>query len=132
MEGPSAEFGPVPPSEVQGKKVDEVDKSALKESIKKKGQNSYYYAHNYDGQNFDNENAKKFYGDGLIYGGEPTLVEKRDETAKPKESTTVLKKIAKYSWTDENAKIKIYIELDQFPTTITKAMIDVSFEEYSC
>lgn len=32
-----------------GLKVDSVDKSALKESIKKKGEYSYYHAHNYDG-----------------------------------------------------------------------------------
>ena len=71
--------GPVPPPEmVNGLKVADKDQSALKDSIKKKGGNSYYYAHNYDGQNFNNENAKTFYGDGLIYGGEPTLIEKRD------------------------------------------------------
>ena len=63
-----------------GAKTDDVAKSALKESIKKKGGNSYYYAHNYDGQNFDNATAKKFYGDGIIHGGEPVLVEKRDTT----------------------------------------------------
>ena len=54
-----------------GAKVENKDESELKNSIKKKGQNSYYYAHNYDGQNFNSENAKKFYGDGLIYGGAP-------------------------------------------------------------
>ena len=75
----NTEIGPVPPPETShGQKTEEVDKSALKESIKKKGQNSYYYAHNYEGQNFNDESAKKFYGDGLIYGGEPTLIEKRE------------------------------------------------------
>jgi len=28
--------------------------------------------------------------------------------------------------------VKIYIELEQFPTQITKAMVDVQFEEYKC
>ena len=43
-----------------------------------------------------------------------------------------MKKIAKYSWLDEDAKVKIYIDLEQFPTQITKAMVDVQFGEYSC
>ncbi len=50
----------------------------MKASIKKKGSNSYYYAHNYEGQNFKDSNAKQFYGDGLIYGGEPQLIAKND------------------------------------------------------
>ena len=66
------DFGPMPPPEmVNGIKVEDRDKSELKASISKKGANSYYYAHNFDGQNFNNENAKQFYGNGLIYGGEP-------------------------------------------------------------
>ena len=108
-------------------KVDDKAASELKSSIKKKGQNSYYYAHNYDNQNFDDDKAKKFYGNGLIYGGEPVLVEKRDakEEVKKQGIEQVVKKIAKYSWLDEEKKIKIYIELDQFPTVITKEMVDV-------
>mmetsp|Transcript_1779 Transcript_1779/g.2317 ORF Transcript_1779/g.2317 Transcript_1779/m.2317 type:complete len:144 (-) Transcript_1779:199-630(-) len=128
------EFGPVAPDAV-GAKTEDPSKSALKESIKKKGQNSYYYAHNYEGQNFNDQNAKTFYGDGLIYGGEPTLIEKREGEQKSTAavaSTPVLKKIAKYSWLDEDSKVKIYIDLDQFPTQITKAMVEVQFEEYSC
>ena len=38
-------------------KTDDKTKSELKASIKKLGQNSYYYAHNYDGQNFNDEKA---------------------------------------------------------------------------
>ena len=123
------EIGPVPPA--NGLKTEDPTKSALKESIKKKGQNSYYYAHNYEGQNFNDQNAKTFYGDGLIYGGEPTLIEKRDEPKVEKKPEIITKKIAKYSWLDEDAKVKVYIELDQFPTQITKAMCDVKFEEFS-
>ena len=45
-----ADFGPVPPpSAVTGLKVDNKEESELKASIKKKGANSYYYAHNYEG-----------------------------------------------------------------------------------
>ena len=54
----TSNFGPeMPPDFVNGEKVDDKEKSELKASIKKKGANSYYYAHNYDGQNFNNENA---------------------------------------------------------------------------
>ena len=51
---------------VEEKKEVSNSKSELEASIQKRGDNSYYYAHNYEGQEFNNENAKKFYGDGLI------------------------------------------------------------------
>ena len=77
-------IGPVLPPEVAKTGfVEDPAKSALKASIAKKGQNSYYYAHNYEGQNFNNANAKKFYGDGLIYGGEPTLIGKAEDFGLP-------------------------------------------------
>ena len=69
--------------------------------------------HNYDNQNFDDEKAKQFYGDGLIYGGEPQLIEKREtkKVEEVKKEEQVVKKIAKYSWLDEEKKVKIYIDL---------------------
>ena len=33
---------------------------------------------------------------------------------------------------DEESKVKIYIHLAQFPTTITKEMIKINFEDYKC
>jgi hypothetical protein len=65
--------------------VENKEQSELKSSISKKGGNSYYYAHNYDGQNFNNEQAKKVYGDGIIHGGDPVLVEKREDAKVSKE-----------------------------------------------
>ena len=68
------------------------EQSELKSSISKKGGNSYYYAHNYEGQNFDDEQAKKVYGDGIIHGGAPILVAKRDEAKEAKAEKQKLKK----------------------------------------
>ena len=127
MESTPTEIGPMPPS--IGGKVDNPDESELRASIKKKGANSYYYAHNYEGQNFNNENAKKFYGDGLIYGGEPTLVSTGESSAR-KAPEKQISKIAKYSFLDEDSKVKIYIDLDQFKSQITKEMVDIQFKEY--
>ena len=111
-------------------KVEDKNQSELKASITKKGQNSYYYAHNYDGQNFNSENAKKFYGNGLIYGGEPQLVEKKESAVTEKEEKQRVEAIKKYSWLDEDAKVKVYIDLQQFPTAITKDMVEVAFDEW--
>ena len=114
MEGSTKaeEIGPTPPTEEQIAE-NEKEVGELKASIAKRGANSYYYAHNYSGQNFNDENAKKFYGDGLIYGGEPTLVAKNDAaSSQSKASQKVVNKIAKYSFLDEDSKVKIYISLD--------------------
>ena len=59
MESTSQEIGPVPPQD--GAFVEDKDESELKASIAKRGQNSYYYAHNYAGQNFNDANAKKLH-----------------------------------------------------------------------
>ena len=72
-------MGPdLPPEDVTGLKVDDKTKSELKASIKKRGDMSYYYAHDYGKKGFDPD-AKKFYGDGLIYGGEPTLISTKSQ-----------------------------------------------------
>jgi hypothetical protein len=46
----------------------------------------------------------------LIYGGDPVLLGQREPVKK--EEPLLPKKITKYSWIDEDAKVKIYIELD--------------------
>ena len=49
-EQPVNDFGPVPPPNmVNGLKTQNKEESELKNNISKKGANSYYYAHNYDG-----------------------------------------------------------------------------------
>ena len=44
----------------------------------------------------------------------------------------VTKKIAKFSWADEETKVKIYVDLSQFKGTVTESMITVSYDEYEC
>ena len=38
--------------------------------------------------------------------------------------------INKFSWCDEEAKVKIYIDTDQFRGEVTKDQVQVRFEEY--
>lgn len=40
------------------------------------------------------------------------MLGQREATKKVEDVTAVAKKITKYSWLDEDAKVKIYIELD--------------------
>ena len=68
----------------------------------------YYYAH--APKNFNTEGAEVFKGDGLIYGGDPVLLGQRE--VQKKQEPVHAKKITKYSWLDEDAKVKVYIELD--------------------
>ena len=46
---------------------------------------------------------------------------------KLKEVTNKKAAIKQYAWNDEEKKIKVYIDLAQFPTMITQQMIDVKF-----
>ena len=113
--------------------VESKDKSELASSISKKGGNSYYYAHNYSGQNFNDETAKKVYGDGIIHGGDPILVSKSEDTKIKREddgNQVKKRKISTFAWNDEDKKVKIYIDLAQFQTPITKEMVDIKIEEY--
>lgn len=74
------------------------------------------------------------YGDGIIHGGDPILVSKSEEDTKLKrddEDTQVKKqKISTFAWNDEEKKVKVYIELAQFQTPITKEMVDIKIGEY--
>ena len=59
------------------------------------------------------------------------MLEKKASTVNEKEAVNPkMEAIKKYSWLDEDAKVKVYIELDQFPTVITKDMIEVAFDEW--
>ena len=47
-----------------------------------------------------------FKGDGLIYGGDPVLLGQREKVVKDAAKAKPPKKIAKYSWLDEDTKVK--------------------------
>ena len=71
----------------------------------------YYYAH--APKNFSTEGAIHFKEDGKIYGGPPVLIktysaeERGPAVAKP---AFVTQKISKFSWGDEEDKVKVYLE----------------------
>lgn len=113
-------------------KSEEEKKSALHESIKQYGQHSYYYAHK--PKDFDLGKGKRFEGSGIIYGGEPVLLEKKESSKEAEVKTTTTKTITKYSWLDEKKKVKIYIDLTQElfkDKNITENMIDLKVEDTS-
>ena len=85
----------------------------------------YYYAH--ANKNFNTDGAKHFEGDGKIYGGDPVLIRSISQTERAMEEQAAqaraavpTQKITKFSWGDEEAKVKIYIDLNQFRGEITQ------------
>ena len=40
-------------------------------------------------------------------------------------------RISKFSWSDEESKVKIYIDTNQFKGEILESMVNVDFKEYS-
>ncbi len=94
----------------------------------------YYYAH--APKNFSTEGAQHFKEDGKIYGGPPVLIKTYSIEERPQSVVTApveyAKKISKFSWGDEETVVKVYIDTNQFPGTLTEDMVDVKFEEYLC
>ena len=90
--------------------------NALLESIANKGANSYYYAH--APKDFSTEGAQHFKDDGKIYRGTPVLIttKQSDSQATLPTLTSSLnkKQFDKFSWTDENMQVNVYIDFDQF------------------
>ena len=64
----------------------------------------------------------------MIYGGAPVLLKTQDSSINKQVETQKqqTKAITKYSWLDEDAKVKIYIDFAQFGTEITAEMITVN------
>jgi CS domain len=94
--------------------------NALIENIKKKGENSYYYAH--QPRNTDSiENAKVLEGEGIVTGGPPKLL-KREDSINGINSTSIIRN---YSWADHDDKVSIYIQLDE---NVEENRINCTFE----
>mmetsp|Transcript_29468 Transcript_29468/g.33755 ORF Transcript_29468/g.33755 Transcript_29468/m.33755 type:complete len:191 (-) Transcript_29468:42-614(-) len=109
----------------------EEQKSALHKSIKEYGQYSYYYAHK--PKEFDIGKGKRFEGSGIIHGESPALVHIEESSKINVEKKPQNKRITKYSWNDEKAKVKIYIDLEDILESkdITENNIDFKVEETS-
>ena len=73
----------------------------------------------------------------VTYGGTPQLLKSTtNESNAPILSAMAAKpaqkKISKFAWSDESAKVKIYIETNQFDGEILEAMVDVTFDTETC
>ena len=81
---------------------------------------SYYYAHarkNVEGT----EHSK-------VSGGDPILISSKETASKQDLTKRVIKR---YSWNDEGAKAKIYIDLAEYPS-VKETDVSVKFDEYLC
>lgn len=111
--------------------VDSNTKSALEHNIKTKGEYSYYYAH---GKKFENDpnscaKGKTFEGEGLIYGGDPVLVDKKKEVPIQIKPTNYF---TKYIFYDDESFTKIKIDLpDNIKDLVTPQSIISTFNERS-
>ncbi|CAK9096212.1 unnamed protein product [Durusdinium trenchii] len=99
----------------------EASASALRENIKTKGENAYYYAHN---RQFEvPADAKVISGPGLVTGGPPV---KLDIEANGPISEKRVEPIRSFSWTDDGAKVKIYLQLPE--GTLQDAQVSCDFQ----
>lgn len=95
---------------------DEAAENALRENIKAKGTNAYYYAHAHrsDAPAWDGQEA-------------PRLLEKKasisDESARKVP-------ITKYAWSDDGGKVKIYIDLANIGEVLEDG-VSIEFEDTS-
>ena len=96
-----------PFTNLDNSKMEESD-NALLENIKKRGENSYYYAHAPRPQE-NLEEAKVLEGDGIVTGGPPKLIMRHDSYAEV--STT--SNIRNYSWADHDGKVSVYVEFEE-------------------
>ena len=106
-------------------------KSALEHNIKTKGENSYYYAHGkkYEPDQNNQPIGKIFEGEGLIYGGEPVLLNKKESVVQVIKPSNL---ITKYIIYDDESFTKIKIELpENIKDQVTIDSINAKFTECS-
>eukprot|EP00440_Ansanella_granifera_P059136 gb/GFBE01064100.1/.p1 GENE.gb/GFBE01064100.1/~~gb/GFBE01064100.1/.p1 ORF type:complete len:192 (+),score=42.39 gb/GFBE01064100.1/:1-576(+) len=105
---PKRLMAPADQGESQGETERRQD-SALRQNIEKKGENAYYYAHN---RKFEvPADAKVVSGPGLVTGGAPVKLETAAADANSSEQKT--QAIRNFSWADDGAKVKIYLQLPE-------------------
>ncbi|CAG9327990.1 unnamed protein product [Blepharisma stoltei] len=86
--------------------------NALMESIKKKGDKSYYYAH--APRNIDiPEEAKVLEGVGIVTGGPPVLITKDAPAEAARQVTPQIVNIRNYSWAEDDDKVTLYINFEE-------------------
>ncbi|OMJ75680.1 hypothetical protein SteCoe_25118 [Stentor coeruleus] len=94
--------------------------NALVDNIKKKGENSYYYAH--APRSFDRiEEAKVLEGEGIVTGGPPKLIQRQESV---NEINSVIN-LRNYSWADGDDKVTIYVP---FQEDIDENRVTCNFE----
>jgi CS domain len=92
--------------------------NALQESIKTRGDKSYYYAH--APRNVDDPSlAKVLEGEGIVTGGDPKLLVKDVPRQEPVRRVTNIKN---YAWHDDDDKVVISVPFDD-----TQDKIKISF-----
>lgn len=95
--------------------------NALLGNIKKKGENSYYYAH--APRVADNlEEAKILEGEGIVTGGPPVLIKRHDSTT----DVTLVSNIRNYSYSDSDDKITIYVPFEE---EVDSNLVSCEFED---
>lgn len=101
--------------------------NALQESIKRRGDKSYYYAHaprNTD----DPSTAKILEGEGIVTGGDPKLL--IADVTKPDQPKQLIN-IRNYNWADEDDNIELSTPFDGIESTldvqIAKDSVQVTF-----
>lgn len=118
--------------------------SALRSSIARYGSNSYYYAHAPLPGAPHNGEVKVVTGPGVVTGGSPQLLERRQAVAAAKSSLAILsaqeaaaaagagnalseyKPIQNYMWTDEGSTVRVYVQLEKLPEAGAR---EVQFEK---
>jgi hypothetical protein len=96
--------------------------SKLFNSIDTYGSNSYYYAHSKSKEFVVPENAKVVEGPGIITGGNPVKI----ADGEPLQPSVVRRRIDKYSWCDDDSKVRIYIDDPQILPHIKDGESNVS------
>eukprot|EP00931_Biecheleriopsis_adriatica_P004069 TRINITY_DN105792_c0_g1_i1.p1 TRINITY_DN105792_c0_g1~~TRINITY_DN105792_c0_g1_i1.p1 ORF type:complete len:188 (-),score=34.28 TRINITY_DN105792_c0_g1_i1:93-656(-) len=97
---------PAPADQASASSSSGSQNSALRQNIEKKGENAYYYAHS---RKFEvPPDAKVVSGPGLVTGGAPVKIETESSSVDTSEKS---KAIRNFSWADDGAKVKIYLQL---------------------